>query len=119
MADAVGYNIAQQATGGKGARDIPSKIMTIGMIPLGLTRGVFNFNRMTKVDATVPAQKTAMRDAKHAEMFKGDKKAMADAKAMPKTMGGYVDLATGCCCCLPMHYNKQKPFEDARQEKSK
>lgn len=114
MVDAVGQNISEQATGGKGTCDIPSKIMTIGMIPLGKTRGIFNFNRMTKVDATVPRQKTAMRDDKHAEMH-GDPNKIKEAKAAVKNITGFAGLATGCCCCLPMHYNKQRPFDDARQ----
>ena len=55
MVDAVGQNISEQAVGGKGETDIPSKVMTIGMIPIGKTLGIFNFNRSTKFDATIPA----------------------------------------------------------------
>ena len=58
MTNVVGQNISEQATGKPGTRDIPDKIMTIGMIPLGKNRGIFNFNRMTKSDNTVPQQKT-------------------------------------------------------------
>jgi peroxiredoxin len=72
---------------------------------------------MTKVDATIPAQKTQMRDFKCLEM-NGDKKQISDAKGKPKQIGQFVGLATGCCCCLPMHYNKQKPFDDKKQERA-
>lgn len=68
MVNAVGQNISEQASGGQGIHDIPAHIMTIGMIPLGSKRGIFNFNRMTNTDASVPVKKTAMRDDTNAAL---------------------------------------------------
>lgn len=118
MVTAVGTNISEQATGKKGVHDIPKHIMVIGMFPLGSKRGVFNFNRMTNVDASVPQKKTAMRDDTNAAM-NGSKCKIEEMKGGVKKVEGFTGLAQGCCCCLPMHYNKQKPFDEARFEKSR